>query len=303
MRTTKQIDDLAESVRQKNDEILDTDDKSIRVIPEREGPLPQLVHLEDAASEKKYVTEQIKSYIKQNSKITIGIIASCNRQIRTYASWMTDAGISHEIIEKGSAFSIARPGVKIVNVYNAKGLEFSRVVIPQFEEGIFPYDCKSDDEEERQLFFAKCKNMVYVGMTRARFSLMLTYSGEKGSRFIGEMDPQYYEAAGLPLVYASSTWKGVKYRSKEEEIQLPPMASVEPQVDPGKSLKDFFAEKGLEVIDKRSAGGCLWLVGEKEALEPYIKEAGKLFGAYGKYAAKGGKVTKNRGGWYTTSRK
>ncbi len=303
MRTTMQIDNLAESVRQKNDGILDADDKSVRSVPEREGPLPQLVHLEDVASEKKYVTEQVKAYLKQNSKISIGIVASRNIQVNTYATWMTDAGIPHEIIKKDSTFSMAKPGVKIVNVYNAKGLEFSRVIIPQFIEGNFPYYHKTDDEEEMQLFLAKCRNLVYVGMTRAQFSLTLTYNGEKGSRFIGEMDPQCYELVGLPLVYDSGTGTGTGRRSKDKEIKLPPTAPIKEVAGDGETLKNFFVEKGFEVIDKRASGGCLWVVGEKDKLMPHIEEAGKLFGAYGNYSAKGGKATKNRGGWFTMCKK
>lgn len=300
MRTTKQIDDLAESIRQKNDGILDADDRSVRAIPEREGPLPQLVHLEDVASEKKFVTEQVKFFLKQNHKNSIGIIASRNVQVSTYASWMTDAGIPHEIIEKNSTFSVAKPGVKIVNAYNAKGLEFSIVIIPQFIEGNFPYYHKTDDEEEMQLFLAKCRNLVYVGMTRARTFLMITYNGVNGSRFIGEMDAKCYEVSGLPLVCESVTGSGKKL--KEREVELPPIAPIG-QVEDGKSLKDFFEEKGLEVIDKRTMGGCFWVVGEKDVLLPHIKEAEKIYGAYGNYAAKGGKATKNRAGWFTMCKK
>lgn len=126
MRTTKQIDDLAESVRKRNEEILGEEDKMLRAILEQEGPVPRITHLEDTASEKKYVTELVKSYLKQKSNISIGIIAGKNKQVDTYAAWMTDANIPHEIIQKSSTFSMAKPGVKIVNVYNAKGLEFTR---------------------------------------------------------------------------------------------------------------------------------------------------------------------------------
>ena len=154
-----------------------------------------------------------------------------------------------------------------------------------------------------QLFLAKCRNLVYVGMTRAQFSLVLTYHGENGSRFIGEMDPQYYEAVGLPIVYASGTGTGMSRSSTDKEIKLPPTAPVIDHLGKGKSLKAYFEEKGLEVIDKRSAGGCLWVVGEKDKLMPYVKEAGKMFGAYGTYSAKGGRATKNRAGWFTMCKK
>lgn len=301
MRTTKQIDNLAESVRKKNEEILGEDDKMLRAIPELEGPLPKLTHVEDSTAEKKYVIELIRSYLKQKSNISIGIIAARNLQIKTYAAWMTDANIPHEIIQKDSTFSMATSGVKLVNVYNAKGLEFTRVIIPQFIEGNFPYRYHSDDEEEMRLFMAKCRNLVYVGMTRAKYSLDIVYSGSTGSRFIGEMDKNYYEAHGLPPAYSSAPGVAT-IKPDVPPVKLPPSAPINPVVNSSADLKAFFASKGLEVIDKRSAGGCLWVVGEKGTIGQVVQEAGKAFGAYGNYSA-GGRATNYRPGWFTKCKK
>ena len=72
------------------------------------------------------------------------------------------------------------------------------------------------------------------------------------------------------------------------------------QVLKGKTLCEFFSNNGFEVIDKRYAGGCLWVVGTKTKLEPYIKEAKKLFNI-GDNGFSSGKTTSNRMGWYTNS--
>lgn len=299
MRTTRQIDDLAESIRKHNEDLLGEEDKMLRAVPELEGPLPRLIHVEDVAAEKKYVTELVKSYLKQKANISIGIIASRNRQIPTYAAWMTDANIPHEIIQKDSTFSMAKSGVKLVNAYNAKGLEFTSVIIPQFIEGNFPYKYHTEDEEEMRLFLTKSRNLVYVAMTRAKYSLDIVYSGSYGSRFIGEMEKGLYEEAGLPPSYLSMS--GIVNAVPDgDKIKLPPTKRFDEDTAP--DLKAFFASKGLEVIDKRAAGGCLWVVGEKKDIEPSVKEAGKLFGAYGTYSA-GGKATKNRPGWFTKCKK
>lgn len=305
MRTTKQIDNLAESIRQHNEAILEEDDKTLRAIPEAEGPMPKLTHVEDIAAEKKYVTDLVKAYLKQKSNISIGIIAGRNLQIKTYAAWMTDAGIPHEIIQRDTTFSMAKPGVKIVNVYNAKGLEFTRVIIPQFIEGNFPYRFQSDDEEEIQAFLAKSRNLIYVGMTRAKYSLDLVYSGDKGSRFIGEMDETLYESSGLPITYLSGTnaTSGGRIKSPDKEpVTLPPTAPIPTDCREEKNLTDFLESKGLEVVDKRAAGGCLWVVGDKAKIAPVIAEAGKIYGAYGNYSG-GGRATKNRPGWFTRCKK
>lgn len=229
MRTTKQIDALAESIRQNNDKFMSEEEASVRAIPEREGPLPQLVHLADLEAEKKYVTDLVKAFLKQNDKISIGIIAARNKwpnkQINLYSSWMADAGIPHEIIERDSSFSMSTPGVKIVGAYNVKGLEFSRVIIPQFEEGNFPYNYyrKLEDEEEKERFLVRCRNLVYVGMTRAKFSLTLTYKGEKGSPFISEMEKGAYEKI-----------ESVAAPVEKKEVELP--HTVLPKDQPSKEM-------------------------------------------------------------------
>jgi DNA helicase-2/ATP-dependent DNA helicase PcrA len=81
----------------------------------------------------------------------------------------------------------------LMTLHNAKGLEFDCVVITGLEEGLFPHFNSIDDaeqlEEERRLF--------YVGMTRARKHLFLSYAnlrrrmghieGAQPSRFLLEL--------------------------------------------------------------------------------------------------------------------
>ena len=69
----------------------------------------------------------------------------------------------------------------------------------------------------------------------------------------------------------------------------------------GSGLADFFKSNGLEVIDKRANGGCLWVVGTQDELEPYLSKAKELYGATGSFAS--GRATKQRMGWYTKSEK
>lgn len=299
MRTTVEIDNLAESLRRKNDAILSEDDRSVHAIPQRHGSVPRLVHLEDTDSEKKFVIKQVKKYLEDET-VSIGIIAAQNSQMGLYASWLTDAGIAHEMIQRDSKFSVLKPGVKIVNAYNAKGLEFVRVIIPQFTEGNFPYRCKEEDEERFELFMTKCRNLVYVGMTRARYSLLLTYSGAHGSRFIGEMDENCYEAVGLPIVYEQGM--GLKQKKPDLNVELPMMAPVAEESEQGQTLVEFLKEHGKEVIDRRSEDSYLWVIGEKKELKPLIQEIGKRFGAFG-LPSKGTEETGGRACWYTKCRK
>ena len=76
-------------------------------------------------------------------------------------------------------------GVNLLTYHRAKGLEFDAVFLPRLEEGELPFKRSKTDEaiaEERRLF--------YVGITRAREHLMLSWSvGPRSapSRFLEEL--------------------------------------------------------------------------------------------------------------------
>ena len=74
-----------------------------------------------------------------------------------------------------------RRGIHLLTLHGAKGLEFEAVFIPRLEEKELPIrQAKKPGEiaEERRLF--------YVGLTRAKRQLALTWSG-KPSRFLAEL--------------------------------------------------------------------------------------------------------------------
>ena len=81
-----------------------------------------------------------------------------------------------------------KEGVNLMTMHAAKGLEFDTVFVIEANEGSCPYKKATADEEieeERRLF--------YVGMTRAKKKLFITYVKEKNgkdllpSRFVSEL--------------------------------------------------------------------------------------------------------------------
>jgi DNA helicase-2/ATP-dependent DNA helicase PcrA len=72
-------------------------------------------------------------------------------------------------------------GVNLLTLHRAKGLEFEAVFIPRLQERELPSKQARTPEE-----IAEERRLLYVGMTRAKRVLWLTWSGKR-SRFLEEL--------------------------------------------------------------------------------------------------------------------
>jgi DNA helicase-2/ATP-dependent DNA helicase PcrA len=106
-------------------------------------------------------------------------------------------------------------GVHLLTLHRAKGLEFEAVHLPRLEENELPHR-RADVDEERRL--------LYVGLTRAKRHLLVTWSG-KPSRFLAELGvakPRNQVASGNlvadhgPVFGALREWR--LERAKADEV-------------------------------------------------------------------------------------
>ena len=115
-----------------------------------------------------------------------------------------DAFLSHVALETGEEQADSYNNcVNLMTLHAAKGLEFPLLIISGLEEDLFPHhmstETKNGIEEERRL--------CYVGMTRAREKLILTYAEcrhlyglkkfNQPSRFLNEIPPELINAVPI----------------------------------------------------------------------------------------------------------
>ena len=103
-----------------------------------------------------------------------------------------------------------RRGVHLLTLHGAKGLEFEAVFLPRVEERELPIRAAKRDDE-----IAEERRLLYVGMTRAKRHLALTWSA-RPSRFLRELGvesdrerarPSAPAASDEPLYAALKRWR------------------------------------------------------------------------------------------------
>ena len=133
----------------------------------------------------------------------------------------------------------------LMTLHSAKGLEFDTVFLSGLEDGIFPHnrsvESPSEMEEERRL--------MYVGITRAKKNLYLSYAKRRKvwgqdkylppSKFISEIPPElldYSESDYVVSDNSSYTFKKAVDTFKSKDLGLNPDGSIKSVTSFGKGF-------------------------------------------------------------------
>ncbi|HET6586782.1 MAG TPA: UvrD-helicase domain-containing protein [Oleiagrimonas sp.] len=128
------------------------------------------------------------------------------------------AFLSHAALEAGEGQGQTGDDcVQLMTLHSAKGLEFPKVFLVGMEDGLFPSQRAVEEdgrlEEERRL--------AYVGITRARESLTLTYAEQRRlhgsdmfcrpSRFLGELPAELVNEIRPRIKVSRPAWTGAPH--------------------------------------------------------------------------------------------
>lgn len=159
--------------------------------------------------------------------------------------------------------------VNLMTLHSAKGLEFTEVFLAGMEESIFPHmrasERRADMEEERRL--------CYVGITRAKERLTLSYAGARMtggitrrnavSRFIAEIPGRLYVARGSRPRGAEAYGSTYDFQARRSE------AAVAPRWSDLRSASETKAASGRTT--GAAAVNLPYRVGEKVSHEKFGK--------------------------------
>lgn len=195
-RNTYEILALAKSLAEKNpDKKSNPEDYTDAEMPSRHGEKPikfEVSKLYDEGGKMLEIIQQIK---RVNPDESIAIIGRSRKELELVKKILYVKKISYDEI-KGSnkdKVKILTPGVKVVTYHSSKGLEFDNVILPYLDDGSFPFlprGLSSEDIEDR---YNEARNLLYVGMTRAKNRLFMISVAGKGSKLLLDLDKNLYD--------------------------------------------------------------------------------------------------------------
>lgn len=150
--------------------------------PAADGPKPTLVSCKDEATEFAFVERLALDASKSGS---VAILTRTNSQARAFQKSMSAARQLHDTM---SAWTDG-PGISIGTLHNGKGLEFDTVILPHLSDDQFPHPLAVENDGPEEAAAVEGR-LLYVGITRARSALLLTFCGQRTALL--PIDPSLY---------------------------------------------------------------------------------------------------------------
>ena len=146
--------------------------------PAADGPLPALRRLSNESEERKLVVPRA---VEQARTGTVAILFRTREQERQFRRYLPDDATQ---LHRDLDVWPSGPGLFYGTYHAAKGLEFDTVFLPFLSDDNWPHppDVRNLGIEEAA---SRDSRLLYVGITRARSTLVLTYCGRLTSLLPG----------------------------------------------------------------------------------------------------------------------
>ena len=192
-RTSTQVAQAAYSMIEKDNEITSCEDYVPPSFLDRQGQYPVLRAFNSEKNEAKGVSESIKKLIAQGYEYSdIIIIARMRKQFDCIKDVLDSENIPCKVSTTASS-SFKVNHIQIMTIHAIKGLEYKVVFIIGLNSDVIPF-YPDNEQELKSVQETSERKLLYVGMTRAREQLYLSYWG-KPSKFVEDINPKYLRSA------------------------------------------------------------------------------------------------------------
>lgn len=117
------------------------------------------------------------------------VLVSSSTLGRSLAQQMSNQGLTAQFMSSRD-LDLEAPGVKVLTLHAAKGLEFPIVAIAHVEADRLPRQTTATEAEEIAEHEASERRLLFVGCTRAMRRLFLTYDGSLPSPFLKDLSDE-----------------------------------------------------------------------------------------------------------------
>lgn len=149
------------------------------------GPRPELVLAASWKDEIAAIASQLRAHARQLRLplSACGVLAPSRRLGQDAARDLGAHGIAARFVE-GKDLDLEAPGVKVMTIHSAKGLEFPVVALPGIDEGVLPRTLEDAKAQDRDAHLALERRLLFVGVTRAMRRLVVTATERAASSFL-----------------------------------------------------------------------------------------------------------------------
>ncbi len=192
-RTTEQIRQFADRLIGDSGDDLDGGlEKRKGTVSLLKGPQPTLHAAKTQAQQWKYVSGEIKRMKKEGLDLSeMAIFSRTNADLQTIQAALTRNRVKSQIIRREG---VEGDGVRLGTLHRAKGLEFKAVFVVNVSDEQVPQRSLLQNVQDPKLradLLERERQLLYVGLTRARDEAILTWVGYP-SRFLEDIltDPE-----------------------------------------------------------------------------------------------------------------
>jgi len=171
--------------------IQDQDKETLDHLPHRHGQIPTMLSANENDAPSKINDWILKTSLEEKSLFSHVAILCPNKKVCEKITNNLSPELNSKLFESQSTDTLSWPGVKVMTMHAAKGLQFPIVVVAGLDQGKIPFEVwggKDQGEEDNS-----ARKLVFVACTRAMSRLLIVKDSISPSRLVSELPIDQWE--------------------------------------------------------------------------------------------------------------